>query len=738
VRDGLVSSRRPRYRSAVDLRTRTSLLCGALAVIIAISVLLRGRTGRAQIFFALFAFDMGLWYLAQWLYHFVHQALWWRFTAVLAVLLPQFALHLFEAIFPRPGGGSPMLRVAGVLGVPPLLLILSPYHARGFARGIVFLYVFGLIAAGLFSLWRRGERSRSRATERRVRFLVLIGTLAALFSLADFLWFIGAPLPPVGAVLSIVFLYVLAESLIRERLVDLYEMLGRAVVSTAVAFALAGIFYIFVEVIGGFGTMYLNAILAAIGMLTLFEPLRDMVARYIHRAFRERLDLERAVTEARRALARVLESGEMVDVVLSALENSHRATGAALYLRDPMGSDFIVAGSFGTPGPARVDGLAARPLIERLASSAIVFDSVAAKAAECRERGDAHAAEAEERVLASAELLESFRGGACLGVRSGANDLLGILVLVDDRVSDAFSGEDVTILESLALQIGIVVENSRQYRRLQERDRLAALGQMAAGLAHEVKNPLGAIKGAAQLLGEPPDGKELDGVTREFVGIILEEVDRLDRVVRSVLDYGRPSKGNPGAVDVNAAVRRTLQVLGSNREQATRLVPRTSEGVLSVRADEEQLRQVLINLVSNAEEAMNGTGEVVVVTRRRPGQTEPGYAEIAVHDSGRGIPKEVLDHLFVPFFTTKPRGTGLGLAISQRMVQAMGGRIEVTSEPGIGSVFTIVLPVYEPPAARPPSIRPESGGFGASATGAAGATGPTRPIPEPGPGHGHP
>ena len=177
-----------------------------------------------------------------------------------------------------------------------------------------------------------------------------------------------------------------------------------------------------------------------------------------------------------------------------------------------------------------------------------------------------------------------------------------MLVLVDDRVSDAFSGEDVALLESLTLQIGVVVENSRQYRRLQERDRLAALGQMAAGLAHEVKNPLGAIKGAAQLLGEPSDGRELDATTKEFIGIILEEVDRLDRVVRSVLDYGRPSKGNPGSVDVNAAVRRTLQVLGSSRDQATRRILQTAEDLPPVRVDEEQLRQVVINLVNNAEE----------------------------------------------------------------------------------------------------------------------------------------
>jgi two-component system sensor histidine kinase HydH len=721
----------------VDLRTRTSLLCGALAVIIAASMLLRGRTGRAQLLFALFSLDVGLWYLAQWLYHFVHQALWWRFTAILAVLLPQLALHLFEAIFPRTEGRSLLLRVAGALAVPAVVLVLSPIHGRGFARGLVFLYVFGLITAGLWSLWLRGSRSRSRATQRRVRFLVLIGAAATLFSLADFLWFVGAPLPPVGAVLSIVFLYVLAESLIRERLVDLYEMLGRAMVSTAVAFALAGIFYVFAELIGAFQTMYLNAILAAIGMLTLFEPLRDMVAAYIHRAFRERIDLERAVTRARRSLAHVLEVDEMLEVVVAALEDSRRATAAAVYLRDPMGSNYELMASFGPAAPGRLEWAAVRPLVERLVSAPIVLESVAAQVAQSQKLGQPRAADADGTLLTAAELLGPFKEGVCLGIRSEPSELIGLLVLADDRVTDAFSGEDVALLELLSSQIGVVVENSRQYRRLQERDRLAALGQMAAGLAHEVKNPLGAIKGAAQLLADPGDGRVADAPTREFVGIILEEVDRLDRVVRSVLDYGRPSKGNPGSVDVNAAVRRTLQVLGSSREQATRLVLETDDTLPPVRLDEEQLRQVLINLVKNAEEAMGGAGAVMVTTRRRPAPSGAGYVEIAVEDAGAGIPEDQLPHLFVPFFTTKPRGTGLGLAISQRMVQSMGGRIEVVSQPGSGSVFTILLPVLGAPAQRPPSIRPEAGGArgrrqGGSG-GSAGSTGPEGPggLPRP-------
>jgi two-component system sensor histidine kinase HydH len=702
----------------MDLRTRTSLFCGVLALAIAVSVLLKGKPRLPQLFFTGLAGDIGLWYLAQWLYHVGRSDLWARWTAVLAVLLPQFAVHLFESIVPGPGRPSSLKRVAGILMVPMLVLVLTE-RQHGLVRGAVILYVFGLIAAALWTLLMRGERSGSRAVQRRVRFLVFIGALAATFSLADFLWFIGAPLPPVSAVLSIVFLFVLSESLTRERLVDLYDILGQLLVSTALAFALAGIFYVFVVLFGGFETMYLGAILAAIVILVLFEPLRTKAEAYTHKVFfRERVDLERAIGRARGELVHVLQVSELQSVVISALEASRRATGAALYLPDPLGSDFALASSFGPLAPARIDVVTARPLIERLiASSSIVLEEVSFKFVESRRTGWTREAEADERLLTAAEVLGPFKQAVCLGIHGERQDLLGILLVADDRVRDAFSPDEVALLESLAVQSGVVIENSRQYRRMQERDRLAALGQMAAGLAHEVKNPLGAIKGAAQLLGDPSHDTKLGHADMEFVSIILEEVERLDRVVGSVLDYARPSKGDAGAVDVNAVVKRTLTVLASDRTEECELHTDLTESLPPVRADAEQLRQVLINLIRNAVQAMGGHGTVQVTTRRRSERSstaigrdsvvpQSDWIEIAVRDEGPGMAPQVQKNLFVPFFTTKDRGTGLGLAISQRVVEDMGGRIEVVSRPGAGSTFSLVLPVaaepHAPPRSQPP------------------------------------
>jgi signal transduction histidine kinase len=709
----------------MDLRTRTSLFCGVLALTIAVSILLRGRVRRPQVYFAGLAADIGLWYLAQWLYHVVRSDLWARGTSVLAVLLPQFAVQFFGAILPENERPSSLPRLTLGVGIPMLVFVLTQ-HSNGIVRGAVFIYVFGFIAAGLFSLWRRGERSGSRAVQRRIRFLVLIGALAAAFSLADFLWFIGAPLPPVSAVLAIVFLFMLSESLIRERLVDLYDVLVKLLVSTALAFSLAGIFYVFVVLFGGFEVMYLGAILAAIVILVLFEPLRERAEGYVSRFFlRERVDLERSVSRARARLVHVLQPGEMQEIVMAALEGSRRATGAALYLRDPGGFDFALAASFGPPAPARVESATAGPLVERLEQSpSLSLEDLALRTAEQRRSGQRREADAGERVLAASEVFGPFKQAAFLGIRGEDRELRGLLVVIDDRARDAFPPDDLAVLEPLALQIGVVIENSKQYRRLQERDRLAVLGQMAAGLAHEIKNPLGAIKGAAQLLSDAQSAAHLGPPEREFLGIILEEVERLDRVVGSVLDYARPSKGDLRAIDVNAVVKGTLKLLASDRVEVSDAHMDLGEDLPRVRADAEQLRQVLINLIRNASQAMGLGGTVYVSTRKReerhPGGREPmTFVEIAVRDEGPGIAPQVMKNLFVPFVTTKDRGTGLGLAISQRVVAEVGGRIDVATRPGLGSTFTVILP-FAPDAAAEPVID-SAGGLLSAALGASSA-----------------
>jgi signal transduction histidine kinase len=703
-----------------DLRTRTTLVCGALALAIAVSALLRGKVRKTHALFAAFAADVGLWYLSQSLFGFFQAPIWERLRIVLAVPLPVFAVNLFEAMVPDEDPARRWARVGRLslfAAVPMVAIALSPAIELTWARVVIFAYEFAVIAAGLWELGQRGLHSRSRAIQRRVRFLVTVGALAGLFSVADFVWIIGyEPAydpPPVGVVLSIVFLFMLAQALRHERLLDLYELLGRTLVATAVAFLIAFVFYLLVAVIGQINTMWLNAIVVAIVVLVLFNPLRDWVEVRIQRfVFRERRKLESSMAVARRRLAHTLEVDELGKVVMGALEESRCATTAALYLLLHDGSTFEQIAVLGTKAPVRIEAATAHALLERVEQGTVVLEQIVREDAS---RVPAARGGSREAVLAAAEVLgELKRHAVVFGIRGEEGELVGLLVVADDRIGDSFSPEDIALLEGLASQISVVVENSQQYAKLKEHDRLAVLGQMAAGLAHEIRNPLGAIKGAAQLLSDPDSSD--DESAQEFLGIILEEVERLDAVVGSVLDLARQSDDVVAPIDANAVVRRTLQIMSAEwPPEAVVVETELDDDLPRVAIAPDQLRQVMINLLRNAVQAMKGSGRVVVRTRaprrrgalrsrsdgetalapepwRQPARQEGGWVGISVTDDGPGMAPSQLKSIFLPFYTTKAEGTGLGLAICQRIAQRAGGRIEVRSRLGEGTTFDLLLP----------------------------------------------
>jgi len=289
-------------------------------------------------------------------------------------------------------------------------------------------------------------------------------------------------------------------------------------------------------------------------------------------------------------------------------------------------------------------------------------------------------------------------------------EAIGVL-LADNMINGRpIEDEDVDVLQTFANHASSAIENSRLYGKLSDKvaeleeanralkenqdklvrsERLSAVGEAAARIAHEIRNPLVAIGGFARsMLKRLPEGDP----NRRYSAIIASEVVRLEKMLSQTLDFVRPREPQFKRADLNGLIRGTLSVMENETAKAKVSAKlNLAENLPGVVMDEDQIREVLLNIFRNALHAMPGGGELKVSTRR-----DEALVLIDIEDTGVGIPEDNMKRLFEAFFTTKPDGTGLGLTISSKVIQSHNGAIGVKSQEGAGSVFTISLPIEQP------------------------------------------
>jgi two-component system sensor histidine kinase PilS (NtrC family) len=220
-------------------------------------------------------------------------------------------------------------------------------------------------------------------------------------------------------------------------------------------------------------------------------------------------------------------------------------------------------------------------------------------------------------------------------------------------------------------------------------EKLAAVGEMAAGIAHEIKNPLASMTGSIQLLDKQFDMTPVSG---KLMQIVLREADRLNTLVNDFLLFARPTSGKAEPVELGPAIGETLALFEKDAAWGQRITVAQELGPnVWTRMDPKHLRQILWNLLLNAAEATNGNGTVRVKC-----ESSHGMARVEIADNGSGMSEETQKQIFNPFFTTRTQGTGLGLSIVHRLLESYGGRIDVQSAEGQGTVFTLHLEPIDP------------------------------------------
>lgn len=264
-------------------------------------------------------------------------------------------------------------------------------------------------------------------------------------------------------------------------------------------------------------------------------------------------------------------------------------------------------------------------------------------------------------------------------------------VRLDPRYEDEI-GALMTGFNSMVDNLGKAKQELEHchYRQMERADRLASVGEMSTGIAHEIKNPLAGIGSAISVLAD--DFPE-DDPRREIVRQVLEQIARLDKTATDLLSFGRPSRPEFSWVDINALVKKTLFFVAQHPEaKHIHRVKELTRDLPPVWVDEKQIQQVLFNIIINAIQAMKSGGTLRIETDA-VNRVDGEFVRVMIADTGKGIAPEDLERIFVPFHTTKTQGTGLGLPISRQLMEQHGGSIGVKSQSGEGTTFTIELPV---------------------------------------------
>ena len=640
--------------------------------------------------------------------------------AVAGAFLPVATLQFMESFFARQGEQPTRLLRQLWVATPIVaigylasdLVFFRDQVAPGVLELALGLLVYAGFGVTIYSLWRRHEASDYRVEKARIRYLLGFMAAAVGFSglegadriltmapdaaalpLVERSVELQGNLPPIGALFAGLFLFFLYQVLSMERLLDLTEIFSRivSVALTAVALVLiTGLAVLWFAAASNTVQTLFHLFVASVLFLLAYDPVRHRIQDYVDRWFNVRgHQLATALDELDLALPKIITLDDLSHTLLERLHSSGRVPALSLYLYEPERNQVRLVGRKASGDHRPMPTVSLHPFAEGFEAGVPAYireDLERRKAITTSDRS--------EEFAIRLRIMEGLDADVVVPMRTGEL-VLGWLALRDEEWSDGFSQEEITRMVRTMSKAAVVVENIKGFEAAKERSRLATLGTMSAGLAHEIRNPLAGIKGAAQYL------QTLDGTDEaaEFLEVITTETDRLNTVVSTFLDYARHFELHREPTDLSALVEQVLKLVNVQGVPAgVSLTSELGDDLVDLPVDGDKVRQVVLNLVQNALQALGeGGGHVHVSTARgylsRGKGVDTRAVLISVADDGPGISPDVQDNLFIPFFTTKHGGTGLGLPICERIVKAHGGELSVESTPGAGATFIVRLPV---------------------------------------------
>ena len=647
----------------MDYYAQGSLVAAIVALAIAGYLRVWAKNDKEARAFADLSFLIFLWCLPEYLWKTLGSEFWHRVSLAAVLFIPPFALRYGGAAVRTRPVWFPAALAAGMWigGGFTLTLASDRLFSSPWWNVAALLYVYPYLALCVYTVVVHGYRANPSSIERKkFQFLLVGGGIASLVAPLNFLPGTGVYFPPLAAFAVLLFFYFMATGILHLHFFELPDIVGRGIILVIQVFAFAVVFGV-LEVASGrkFWFPLAGVFLISFFLLTFYPVLmRKLGGISSDLLVRESRAVQATLGDFAKRLADCSSLSEIARGVEEGLTQVPFVARASLWIRPEGGTD---------------DGIGVLPVRQEEYQRAFQRFSRQFPALRFLEHGGSRAADVaiwDDTWMASFPIF--LRG-----------ELIGAALFHWKGKAPSF--REMELLTPFLEGIGLAVENLRQKQRIQRREHFATVGELAAGLAHEVRTPAGVIKGAAQFLSREAPPKD-----REFLDIIVEEADRLNSVVTEFLEYARPGDRAPLRISLREPVESAMARIRRERSKQMERI-RTglqfAENSPKVNADPSEIERVVFNLLTNAVEAMPEGGDLTVRVH-----SVRGEARISVEDTGTGVPDENRPQLFRPFFTTRERGVGMGLAICRRIVEENGGSIAVESAPGKGSRFTIKLP----------------------------------------------
>jgi signal transduction histidine kinase len=684
------------------------LFTSITSIILGTFVFLKGSKSRVNRIFALLSLSIAVWSFGIVMSIAAPEktmALFWvRFGHIGSIMIPALFLHFIYEILSYTRKRV-ILKIAYffsfvllVINCTNLLIkdVVPKFNIKYYTDGgpaypILILYV---VCALIYSqaLLIRGYRQSTGLIRNQLAYLLFASLIGFIGGLSSMLPIFKINIPPFGMYFVSIYAAVIAYAIVKHRLMDISFVIKKGVTYAYASFLLLIPLFLLILYVqkSTFGHIsFPFSILCIIFIASYFFPqvkvkAERTIEQYI---FKNKFDYKKTISDLSKAMVSILNINELCRKIITTTTEAMQVKTATIFILHEEDACYRLYESIGV-NEERV--VSSYPKDDPFFTWLERYDEIFV-----REELERHSSDGEARK--AVERLREMDGELCIPLVA-KKKLIGIISLGMKGKGEMYTHEDIDLLSTMSNQAIVALENARLYEdlyrakvQMQRADRLASLGTLTAGLAHEIRNPLVAIKTFTQLLPERFDDSEF---REHFLSVTAGEVDRIASLVTELLDFARPSQPKLNREDLNQIVEKMMLLVDTeSHKKNVQIIKNFNDFLPPVVLDREQIKQVLLNVLLNAVDATPEDGTIFVETAPIKKNGSLDYVQIVIKDTGRGIPEEDLDKVFTPFFTTKHEGSGLGLAISHQIIQEHHGNIEVESTKNQGTTFRINIPV---------------------------------------------